>query len=115
MDKNKPDTEILKLLLKQFAIKWTITSLAKELNISRVGTWKILKKLEAKKFIILSPIGEGKTSTFIISLNWENLLLKKTLSLILTEKKKKNQRWMNNFEEIGNSLKSAIEIDNKKL
>ena len=46
MEKNKTSIEILKVLLKQFTIKWTITSLAKEINISRVGIWKVLKRLE---------------------------------------------------------------------
>ena len=57
MGKNKTNTEILKVLSKQFTIKWTITSLAKELNVSRVGIWKVLKKSEAEKLILLSPIG----------------------------------------------------------
>ena len=102
MEKNKSDSQILKILLKQFTIKWGITSLAKEINMTRVGIWKVLKKLEVKKLISLSPIGEGKTSTFIISLNWENPLLEKTLELILIEDALKNQRWISNFIEIKN-------------
>jgi len=108
MEKNKTNTEILKILLKQFTIKWTITSLAKELNISRVGIWKVLKKLEAERLILLSSIGEGKTSAFNINLNWENPILEKNLSLILTEEAYKNQRWLNNFKEIENKLDFLI-------
>ncbi len=124
MEKNKTDAEILKLLLKQFIVKWTITSLAKEINMSRVGIWKVLKKLEARKLIFLSSIGEGKTNTFIIDLNWENPLLEKNLSLILSEDALKNQRWLSNFAELEkkvdflilygsiiHSSKEAVDID----
>lgn len=124
METTKPSTKILKILLKDFTIKPTITLLAKEISMSRVGTWKILKKLEAKKLIILSPMGEGKTSTYRISLNWENPIVEKTLSLALTEDALKNQRWLSNFAELENkvdflliygsiihSLKEANDID----
>jgi len=108
MEKNKTSAKILKVLLKQFTIKWTITSLAKELNISRVGIWKVLKKLEAERLILLSHVGEGKTSIFNINLNWENQILEKNLSLILTEDAFKNQRWLNNFKELENKLDFLI-------
>ena len=100
METTKPNTKILKILLKDFTIKPTITFLAKEIGMSRVGTWKILKKLEAEKLIILSPIGAGKTSAYSISLNWENPIVEKTLSVALTEDALKNQRWLSNFAEL---------------
>lgn len=108
MRKNKPDIEILKILLKQFTMKWTITSLAKETNMSRVGIWKVLKKLEERKLISLSSIGEGKTSIFSISLNWGNPILEKTLALILTEDALKNYRWLNNFRTLENKFDFLI-------
>ena len=83
METDKPNTKILKILLKDLATKPTITSLAKEIGMSRVGTWKLLKRLKKDKLVILSPIGTGKTSAYIVSLNWENPLLEKNLSLIL--------------------------------
>ena len=100
METTKPDLKILKILLKEIALRPTITFLAKEIGMSRVGTWKILKKLETEKLIILSPIGEGKTSAFSISLNWENPIVEKTLSLALTQDAMKNQRWLSNFAEL---------------
>ena len=100
METTKPNTRILKILLKDTTIKPTITALAKEIGMSRVGTWKILKKLEAEKLIVLSPIGAGKTSTFSINLNWENPILEKILSLALTQDALKNQRWLSNFAEL---------------
>ncbi|MDP2908098.1 MAG: hypothetical protein Q8O03_09280 [Nanoarchaeota archaeon] len=100
METTKPGTKILKILLKDFTIKPTITSLAKEIRMSRVGTWKVLKKMQSNKLIVLSPIGSGKTSTYRISLNWDNILVEKTLALSLTEDALKNQRWLNNFTEL---------------
>ena len=46
MDKENTENKILKILLKQFSLNWTITFLADEIKISRVGIWKVLKKLE---------------------------------------------------------------------
>jgi len=100
METDKPDTKILKILLKGFSVKPTITLLAKEIGMSRVGTWKTLKKLEADKLITLSPVGAGKTSAYIISLNWDNPLAEKTLALALTEEALRNPRWISNFAEL---------------
>jgi len=104
METTKPNIKILKTLLKEITINPTITFLAKEIGMSRVGTWKILKKLEAEKLVMLSPIGAGKTSTFSISLNWENPLVEKNLSLALTQDALKNQRWLSNFAELGDQV-----------
>ncbi|MEK6823739.1 MAG: HTH domain-containing protein [Nanoarchaeota archaeon] len=100
MERTNTEDKILAILLKQFLINWTITSLANEINLSRVGIWKVLKKLEKEKLIILISIGKGKTNTISIKLNWENIILEKKLSLILTEEASKQQRWLNNFEEL---------------
>ncbi len=108
MEGEKPSSKILKILLKEFSVKHTITSIAKEIRITRVGTWKTLKKLEKEKLILLESIGIGKTSAYIIGLNWENPLLEKTLSLILTEDAIKNQRWMDDFKELENKVDFLI-------
>jgi len=108
MAENKTTAKILKILLKDFAINPTITSLAKETEMSRVGMWKVLKKLEKDNLIVLSPIGIGKTSTYRISLNWENPLVEKTLSLALTEEALINQRWRSNFAELEDKMDFLI-------
>lgn len=108
MRKNKTNSEILKILLKDLSLKPTITSLAKKTGMSRVGIWKVLKKLEKEKFIVLSSIGLGKTSTYTINLNWDNPLVEKTLALALAEDALKNQRWLSNFEELKDKLDFLI-------
>lgn len=108
MATDKPAAKILKILLKDFTIKPTITSLAELIGMSRVGTWKILKKLEREKLIVLCPIGMGKTSTYSISLNWSNPLTEKNLSLALTEEALTHQRWAINFAELENKMDFLI-------
>ncbi len=97
MAHGRSSSEILKILLKDLAIKPTVTSLAKEIGLSRVGTWKLLKRMRAEKLIFLSKIGSGKTSVYSAGLNWSNPLVEKTLAVSLTEDALRNQRWMNNF------------------
>lgn len=99
---------VLLHLLKDFSSTHTITTLAKELGLSRVGIWKILKKLEEGKYISLKPVGKGKTSTSIVKINWENQLVEKTLSLYLTEEAIKQRRWQVNFAELEKVIDFAI-------
>src|SRR3989338_4938896 len=108
MKPENPSQKILKILLKDISIVPTITFLAKELGLSRVGTWKILKKLESENVINLNHIGKGKTSTYIVNLNFDNPITEKMLSLALTEDAIKNQRWMNNFAELNDKLDFLI-------
>jgi len=88
------------LLLKDFSRTHTITSLAEELSMSRVGVWKILKQLESENFLILKAIGSGKTSTSIVKLNWDNIIVEKSLALYLTEEALKQRRWRINFSDL---------------
>lgn len=97
METNK---KLMLLLFKDFSRRNTITSLAKELKLSRVGMWKILKKLETEKYILIEFVGSGKTSTSIIKINWNNLVVEKALVLYLTEESIKQRRWRVNFAEL---------------
>ena len=99
---------VLLHLLKDFSSTHTITIFAKELGLSRVGIWKILKKLEERKYLSLKSVGKGKTSTSIVKINWENPLVKKTLSLYLTEEAVKQRRWQVNFAELENVIDFVI-------
>jgi predicted nucleotidyltransferase len=104
----KKSYEILKILLKDISKKHTVTSLSKERGISRVGSWKILKELEKENLIILTSIGPEKTSVQEVSLNWDNLILEKTLSLLLTEDALKQNKWRYNFKELENHVSFLI-------
>ncbi len=99
---------VLLHLLKDFSGTHTITTLAKGLGLSRVGIWKVLKKLKEGKYVSLKSVGKGKTSASIVKINWENPLVEKTLSLYLTEEAIKQRRWQVNFLELENVVDFAI-------
>ena len=104
----KKSYEILKILLKDISKKHTVTSLSKERKISRVGSWKLLKELEKENLVILTPVGPEKTSVLEASLNWNNLMLEKTLALLLTEDALKQSKWRYNFKELENYVGFSI-------
>lgn len=94
--------KLLLALFKDFSRSNTVTSLAKTVGLSRVGVWKILKTLEENNFIKLESINGGKTSTDIVKLNWNNMLIDKALSFYLTEESSYYIRWKINFNELEN-------------
>ncbi|MDO8480348.1 MAG: hypothetical protein Q7S65_00875 [Nanoarchaeota archaeon] len=87
-------------MLKDLQSANTITSLAQELKLSRVGAWKIAKRLENQEFVVLTQMGKGKTNTNTIALNWGNLLLEKTLEMVLTQEALQYPRWRSSFVEL---------------
>lgn len=95
-----PSKRALLVVLKDLSTRHTTTSLAKELKLTRVGTWKILKKLEHDSLITFNHVGVGKTSTGLIALNGDNILVEKMLSLYLTEEALVHQRWRVTFAEL---------------
>lgn len=103
---NKMDTiknssqRIITILLKDFTRTHTATILSKQLKMSRWGIWKILRKLEKDTFIILEKIGTGKTSTYKVILNWDNILVEKTLVFSLTQESLKYKRWRYDFSDL---------------
>lgn len=97
---NNASEKIMKILLKEFYLNHTVSSLAQKLVMSRVGIWKILKRLESSKLIMLSSIGNGKTSTYIVKLNWDNIIVEKKLAFLLSEDAVKQERWRFNFAEL---------------
>lgn len=104
----KKSLEILKILLKDTIKKHTVTSIAKERGISRVGSWKLLQDLEKKKLVILTSVGAEKTSVQEASLDWSNPLLEKTLTLLLAEDVLKQNKWRYNFKELENHVSFLV-------
>lgn len=100
MEQEKPKEKILKILLKDFLREYTLTAITQNIGMTRSGTWKVLKKLENQGFIVLTAIGEGKTSAYKISLNWNNLLIKSTLITLLTKEALNYERWRDNFKKL---------------
>ena len=114
---NDAGREVLLILCKDFSRMYSITYLAGEVNMSRVGMWKVIKNLKEEKLITLLPIGKGKTGVSVVRLNWDNIILKKALELYLIEESEQQERWKFNFSELeeitnfsiiyGSILKSA--------
>ena len=96
---NNTAKKVMLVLLKDLSAH-TITTLAKEIDFSRVGMWKLLKKLESSQFIFLQSAGSGKTSTLLAKVNWKNPLTKKILGLYLTEDSLSQRRWRTNFMKL---------------
>ena len=92
-------TRMVLLLLKDFSAMHTITSIGKELGMTRSGIWKILKRLEPEKYIIMKPTGK-ETSLVVPKLNFKNNILGKYLDLALSREAMGYQRWTFNFIEV---------------
>ena len=90
---------IVLLLLKDFSTMHTITSIGKELGMTRSGIWKVLKRLEQEKYVIMKPTGK-ETSLIVPKLNFKNDLLDKYLDLALSREAMDYQRWTFNFIEV---------------
>ncbi len=99
---------VLAILLKEPFAVHTATGIAKFLNMTRQGIWKALNKLVEDKLINLESVGNTKTSTATIKLNWANPVTEKTLSLLLTKESLKQQRWRANFAELENNVSFLI-------
>lgn len=97
------DTTIRKLLCtlaKDFSSPYTASSLAQQLQMSRWGVWKIIKKLEKEELIVLQTTGKGKTSAQTIHLNWKNSLTEKTVALALAQEAEIQRRWKFVFADL---------------
>lgn len=98
---------MVKLLKEPFSLH-TITSIAKDIKLTRQGTWKAINKLEKDRIITIENVNNTKTSTAIIKLNWSNPITEKTLSLLLTKESVKYQRWRINFAEMERNVNFII-------
>jgi hypothetical protein len=94
------ESRILSTVTKHIGERPTVTSLSQDIGLSRVGTWKILKKLEASRLITMKKISQGKTNAAIISLDWENPLTEKHLEIALIEEAIYQKRWQDTFKEL---------------
>ena len=92
-------TRIALLLLRDFSTMHTISSIGKEVGMTRSGTWKVLKRLEHEKYIIMKSTGK-KTSLVVPKLNLKNDLLDKYISLGLSREAMDSERWIFNFKDV---------------
>jgi len=106
--KTKTSDRILDILLREPFTDHTATSLAKTLGITRQGLWKSLNKLSNEKLISLKSIANTKKSVLNISLELQNPVTSKTLSLLLTKELSNYERWKSTFAEIERNVSFFI-------
>lgn len=87
-------------MAKDFSAVHTVSSLAQQLQMSRWGIWKIIKKLEKDELITLKSTGSGKTSTQTIHLNLGSTLADKTVALALAQEADIYKRWKFAFADL---------------
>jgi hypothetical protein len=97
---------ILLNILKEPSIYNTVTSIAKKSNLSRVGTWKALKKID--RLLKFKAIGPGKTSAEIIELNFDNILTIRYAEIALIEQAAGFQRWIDTFQRLEENTEFII-------
>lgn len=97
---NTATRKILCTLVKDFFSLHTASSLALQLQMSRWGVWKLIKKLEKEELLLLHATGKGKTSTQTIYLNWKNTLTEKTVALALAQEAEADRRWKFVFADL---------------
>ena len=90
----------MKILLKELYIEHTATNIGKALGITRQAVWKSLNKLSKEKLILLKSIADTKKSAVRITLNFNNPITPKMLSLILSKELINYERWKFNFKEL---------------
>lgn len=86
----------LLILFKDFSSYYNSNSLSKRLHISRVGTMKILKRLE--KHDILKNILIGKSLVYKINLSDD--YVRDLIAFLLSDEANGFKRWKNEFGEI---------------
>jgi len=89
---------IVLLLLKDFSTMHTITSIGRELGMTRSGIWKVLMKLKKEDYITLETTEEK--SLLLPKLNLRNELMGKYLDFALSKEAKEHERWVFNFAEV---------------
>ena len=110
---------ILIVILRYAAGSPTIAILAEILEMTHVGVWKALKKLEADNMITLKAVGNKKNNPYTANLNWDNHLVEKTLVLALEHEATSQRRWIINFTALENKvdflmLYGSILVSSKK-
>ena len=110
---------ILIVILRYAAGSPTIAILAEILEMTHVGVWKALKKLEADNMITLKAVGNKKNNPYTANLNWDNHLVEKTLVLALEHEAASQRRWIINFTALENKvdflmLYGSILVSSKK-
>ncbi len=96
--------EIIKLLFKDFLTKYNSRNISKKINISHVGSFKILKKLEKEEIVKHEEVGRA----LIYSLNLGNQIANKEIEMIFLLESQNFKRWIEEFKDLEDKAKFLI-------
>lgn len=96
--------EIIKLLFRDFLTMYNSRSISKKINISHVGAFKILKKLEKEDIVKHERIGRA----LIYSLNLDNPIANKEIEMIFLLESQNFKRWVEEFKNLKDKAKFLI-------
>lgn len=101
---SKTQKEILILLATDFTKEHNASSLARELGITRVGTFKALKELEGDGLVKGKKF--GKSTFYSVDLN--DNYTRKNLEILLIEKARQYPRWLDEFKDLCKQARLVI-------
>lgn len=96
--------KIISLIFKDFLAFYNSRNISKEIGISHVGAFKILKKLEKREIVKSRKIGKA----IIYSLNAENPVTFREIEMALTLEAQNYQRWVEEFKDLREKIIFAI-------
>lgn len=93
------DKKAIIKLFKDYDSYYNANSLSQVLNISRVGTMKILKKLHNNDILISRRIGKS----IIYNVNLLNDYARKLIAFLLADEAHEYERWKDEFKDLDNN------------
>ena len=87
--------KILLILFKDTAA-YNASTLSKQIDITRIGTYKALKRLEQQGFLSSERLGNA----IFYKINLKDDFVQKTLELILMEEARHKARWLDEFKPL---------------
>ena len=100
----KVEKDIMIKLVKDFTIEYNPSNIAKELGVTRVGTFKALKKLEKKGLVKGRTLGKARFYT----VDLEDEYTRKNVEILLMEQTRTYQRWVDEFRELFDYIRIAV-------
>lgn len=84
------------LILFKDSSRYNANTLSKQINITRIGTYKALKLLEKQHLLISERLGKA----IFYKLNLKDAYVRKTIELLLMEEARNKARWLEEFSSL---------------
>lgn len=100
----KVEKDVIIKLVKDFTTEYNPSNIAKELGVTRVGTFKALKELEKKGLVKGRNLGKARFYT----VDLKDEYTRKNVEILLMEQARAYQRWVDEFKELFDYVKIAV-------